>query len=394
MTLIKPFAYWEQRDSAVIPPAAQSLYLAGYNFYKFKGTRLGQAVQGGVAKISLDGTLDTTWTTNANPTNSNQVRFFVPLNGNIYADYRIPNSSTRAVRKLDSTGTSVASVPTTGGSIWNMHAREGSNFFIITGDNTLTYNGTSVRGIGKINEDLTRDTTWTTNVSTGPNGFVEKPFVSADRVGVTGQFTSWNSNTAYSRFVVLNYDGTVDTSFAKTGTFNGTRTYTCIYIDGKWIVGGDFTTYGGGTYNRIIAFNPDGSLNTTFNTNIGSGFAGGSIYGFLKISETQILVTGNFSSLNGVTMNRAAIINVDGTIPTNVFGTGFNGWNMGYADVDTSGNLYFAGAAQFTTYNTTNATNNIISLLPNGNVNNTFATGSGMQTSSTTTSEAGGLFIR
>jgi len=265
---------------------------------------------------------------------------------------------------------------------------------MITGDNTLTYNGTSVRGIGKINEDLTRNTTWTTNVGTGPNAFVNGAYVSADRIGVSGQYSSWNGAANTDKFVVLNYDGTRDTSFARTATFNGIRVYVSIFIDNKWIVAGDFTTYGGATYNRILAFNTDGTLNTTFNTNIGSGFGGGAVFNLVKKSDTEIIATGAFSSLNGVTMNRIAVINTDGTIPTNVFGTGFNGFSSGYVDVDASGNLYVAGAGPFTTYNTTNTSNNIISLLPNGSVNNTFATGSGMQTSTNTTAEAGGLFIR
>ena len=40
-----------------------------------------------------------------------------------------------------------------------------------------------------------------------------------------------------------------------------------VQSDGKILIGGDFTTIGGVTRNRIARLNPDGSLDTTFNPN-------------------------------------------------------------------------------------------------------------------------------
>ena len=392
MSFIKPIAYWQQPTVAGgTPPATQFVYLCGYNFYQWKGTRLGLADQGGIAKISLDGTLDTAWTTNANPTFSNQVRFFAPLNGNFYCDYRIPNSSTRAFRKLGSDGLSVGSVTTSGGTIWNVAAREGTDFVMVSGDTTINYGGSTIDGVGKINEDLTLNTTFATNIGTGPNAFVNGIGISSDRIAVTGQFSTWNGSSTYERFVILNHDGTRDTGFTRSGTFNG-NTFTAIFIDNKWIVGGAFTTYGGVTNNRIIAFNTDGSVDTTFTTNVGSGF-GNNVTGLYRVSDTQFVAVGTFTTLNGATQNRIALLNTDGTIPTNIFGTGFSNVPQ-YLDTDVSGKFYMAGAPVFATYNTVFTSNNFISTNADGTINNTFATGSAMQISTTSRAEAGGLYIR
>lgn len=394
MSLIKPISFWQQQTVAGIPAAVQNIYLCGYNFYKWNGTRLGLAVAGGIAKISLTGTLDTTWCSNANPTNSNQVRFFTPLNGNFYCDYRIPNSSTRAFRKLGSNGLSVGSVTTSGGTIWAMSSREGNDFVLITGDTNINFNGTTAKGIGKVNEDLTLNSTFATNVggSNGPNGFVNASALSSDRIAVLGNFTTWNGSATYERFVILNYDGTRDTGFTRSGAFNG-NCFGALFIDNKWIVTGAFTTYNGVTNNRIIAFNTDGTVDTTFTTNIGTGFNGTAL-SMHKVTDTQFVVSGTFTTLNGATRNNIALVNTDGTIPTNIFGTGLNTGGTLIA-MDADGKYYFASSPPLSTYQgATNTSNNFFAVNADGSINTSFVTGSAMQVNTTSRADAGGLYIR
>jgi len=394
--LIKPISFWKQPVVVGTTPAAQQfIYLNGYNFYKWNGTRLGLTTSGGIAKIDLTGSLDTTWTGNANPSGQTQVRFATPLNGNVYGDTRNTSGGNK-IKKWNSSGTAVAE-SAVGNSVWNMQAREGNSFFIITGDRTLTYGGTGITGIAKINESLTRDTTFNTNVGTGPQGgtgpaaFIISSHVSVDRIGVSGTFTSWNSNSTYERFVVLNYDGTRDTGFTRSGTFNG-NVNGSIFIDNKWIVGGLFTTYNGVTVNRVVAFNTDGSVNTTFTTNIGSGF-NGTVNSLTKVSDTQVLVAGEFTTLNGATRNRIALLNTDGTIPTNIFGTGF-GSTPYYISLDNTGKYYMA--TDVTTPATYNgySSRNFFPINADGSINSSFVTGSAMQVDGTNSASPGGLSVR
>lgn len=388
--IFQNFGFNQNYPVAATPAATQYVYLCGYNFYKWNGTQLGTNSGGGIAKIGLDGVLDTTWTTNANPSTS-QVRFFAPQQGNMYADFRV--GSTRTFRKLDTTGTSVGSVTTTGGSIWGMSTLEGNDFVMITGDTTISYGGTTVKGVGKVKEDLTLDSTFITNTTgaNGANAFVNGSSVSSNRIGVLGNFTTWNGLSAYDRFVVLNYDGSRDTGFSRTGNFNG-NCYGAVFINNRWIVGGLFTTYNGVTQNRIIAFNTDGTVDTTFTTNIGSGFNAG-VYGIYPYSSTQFVATGVFTTLNGVTQNRIALINSDGTIPSQPFGTGLNN-GAAIVGVDASGKYYLTCSPPITTYNTSNSANNFFALNTDGTINTSFTTGNGMQTTTNTVSDAGSMYVR
>lgn len=394
MSLIKPFAFNQRKIVSVAPPAAPAnLYINGYNFYKYDGTQLGSTGAGGVAKISPLGVLDTSWATNANPSGqTNQVRFGAPLDGYYYADVRTTNSSTRGFRKIDlSTGNVSSTVSTASGTIWFVTADVNSSSYVfITGDTTISFNGSSVVGIGKIDTTtLTRDSTFATNIGTGPNGFTAGCSLTPTQIAVTGNFTNWDGDTAYERFVVLNHDGTRDTSFTRSGAFNG-NTSRSLFLDGKWFVTGAFTTYNGVTNNRLVCFNSDGSVDTTFTTNLGTGF-NSSTLNIKKLTNTSFIVTGAFTTLNGNSAPRIAVVNTDGTPVSNVFGTGLNGTTDVAIDY-VNELIYIAGTdTTLTSYNGT-STNNIISINFDGTLNTSFVYGNGMQTSTSGVASAGNLW--
>lgn len=404
MSLIKPISYWQQQVvSAVTPPAGTPyLFLNGYNFYQWNGTRLGSTSTGGVAKVNLSGSLDTTWTNNANPSGTTQVRFSVPLSSSLFADSR--TTSGNRIRKIDlNTGTIVATT-TVGNSIWNMQAREGNTFFTATGDKGFSVGGTAVNAIAKINDDLTLDTTFNTNIGGGgtgggsPAGFADSSFISSNRIAVFGRWATWNGSSTYDRFVVLNYDGTTDTSFSRTGAFGGvlggsspTRVNGGCYQNGLWIVGGSFTTYNSNTRNGIVAFNPDGSENSAFATNSGTGF-NAVVYGVRPYGTTQILVIGEFTSYNGTSTNKICVLNTDGTFAFNPFaGTGYTGVPF-YPAYDSYLDKWYVVGDIISDYNGTSI-NNFIPLNGNYSINSGFTYGSGMQTSAPADSAGGGNFL-
>jgi hypothetical protein len=90
---------------------------------------------------------------------------------------------------------------------------------------------------------------------------------------VGGQFTSFNGNTR-NYLVRLNSDGTEDTSFyTNLGTgFNDVVAGVIIQSDGKIIILGEFTLFNGNTRYEIIRLNSDGTEDTSFYTNLGTGF--------------------------------------------------------------------------------------------------------------------------
>src|SRR4030066_154984 len=74
-----------------------------------------------------------------------------------------------------------------------------------------------------------------------------------------------------------------------------------IQSDNKILLGGGFTTIGGVTRNRIARVNSDGTLDTGFNPN-----ANGGILAIAIQSDNKILLGGSFTTIGGVTRNYIA----------------------------------------------------------------------------------------
>jgi hypothetical protein len=91
-----------------------------------------------------------------------------------------------------------------------------------------------------------------------------------------------------------------------------------VQADGKILVGGDFTTLGGGgtgttTRNNIGRLNADGSLDTSFNPG-----ANGTVIAIAVQADGKILVGGDFTTLGGggtgtTTRNHIGRLNTDGS---------------------------------------------------------------------------------
>ena len=76
--------------------------------------------------------------------------------------------------------------------------------------------------------------------------------------------------------------------------------------DGKILIGGDFTTYDGVTRNRIARLNSDGTLDPSF----GNGLAGASIWVlFVAVQpDGKVLIGGDFHMVQGVARIGAPVI--------------------------------------------------------------------------------------
>ena len=105
-------------------------------------------------------------------------------------------------------------------------------------------------------------------------------------------------------------DGTPDTTFsANIGNgFNNNVTLVAVQSDGKIVVGGYFTTINVTASSYIARLNADGTPDTTFSTNIGSGFSN-NVYGVAVQSDGKIVVGGEFTSINVTASNRIARLN-------------------------------------------------------------------------------------
>ncbi len=200
---------------------------------------------------------------------------------------------------------------------------------IVFGGFFTTFNGVTVNRIARINSDGTLDTAFAANTGTGANLGVNSVALQSDgKIVVAGSFTSWNG-TMVNRIVRLNSDGTLDTAFVSNvgGGFNSSPSSIAIQSDGSMVIVGSFTTFRGVTVNRIVRLDSSGSRDTSFTTNTGTAF-NDNLWSVAIQSDGKIVVGGLFTSFNGVTISCIVRLNSNGTLDTAFrtnTGTGTNG---------------------------------------------------------------------
>jgi uncharacterized delta-60 repeat protein len=182
---------------------------------------------------------------------------------------------------------------------------------IIIGGNFSQYNGVSRNRIARLNSDGSLDTSF--NPGTGLTNVIRSICIQPDgKIIIGGDFTTYNG-VSRNRIARLNSDGSLDTSFNPgTGADQFIRFLT-IGLDSKIIIVGDFTKYNGTPRNRIARLNSDGSLDTSFNPGTGADYAIFSIY---RQPDNKLIINGYFSQYNGVSRNRIARLNSDGSLDT------------------------------------------------------------------------------
>src|SRR6266508_3570350 len=89
--------------------------------------------------------------------------------------------------------------------------------------------------------------------------------------------------------------------------------------DGKVLIGGAFGSVTGCPRNGIARLNSDGSVDTTFNPGTGSGGDFPAIFSLAIQPDGKVLISGAFTSVNGVPHNRIGRLNADGSLDTNFF---------------------------------------------------------------------------
>lgn len=189
---------------------------------------------------------------------------------------------------------------------------------MIGGDVIKQYNNTSINSLTRLNSDGTLDTGFTNY------NFVTtySPRVKAIVKLASGKYVigAENIGAAYSGVTVgilfgLNSDGSFDTAFPYNQLGSGGNSVQDIIelSNGKILVGGEFTTYSGQSVSNVILLNTDGTLDTSFNT--GTGF-NGLVRTLYQIAAGTILVGGSFTTYNGSTVNSIVNLNLNGSIVT------------------------------------------------------------------------------
>ena len=199
---------------------------------------------------------------------------------------------------------------------------------------------------------------------------------STGKIVVGGDFTLYNA-TSYNYIIRFNNDGSVDSSFSIGTGFDASVRAIAIQSDDKILVGGDFGFFNGSTYRNIIRLNSDGTVDSTFNSVPGFD---GSVYSIVVRSDNKIYVGGSFSFYNSQASPSIIRLTSAGFTDTlfNI-GLGFNG-PVYSISIQSDDSLIVGGA--FNGYNGAFTQNNIIHLLDDGTYESSnFVSGTGFNNS-------------
>jgi uncharacterized delta-60 repeat protein len=197
---------------------------------------------------------------------------------------------------------------------------------ILIGGNFSAFGPTERNGVARLNVNGTLDTSFNpgTGAAAAGSAIVYALAQQLDgKVIVGGDFTSFNGVPARG-LVRLNSNGSVDTTFNTSVGANGSVRSLAIQPDGQILVGGTFTSMQGRPANSIARLNTDGTIDATFNPS-GSG-ANGPVLAINVQIDGKIVLGGDFGEFNGVTRRGITRLNPNGSNdPTINFGTGVNG---------------------------------------------------------------------
>ena len=225
-----------------------------------------------------------------------------------------------------------------------------TNGQLVAAGQFTTFNGQSRNKLARLNSDATLDPTFNTGLGADTN--INTMILQPDgRFVIGGDFTSVGGSLR-SRVARLLANGSLDTSFSVGSGANGSVNALALQADGKVLIGGGFTSFNGTARSRIARLNTSGSLDITFTPGTG---ANGLINALtLYPSGTnvgKVLVGGSFTTFDGVTVNRLVRLNADGTRDTTFTpGTGANS-TVAAVSLQSDGKILIGGL--FSTFNGT-----------------------------------------
>jgi uncharacterized delta-60 repeat protein len=190
----------------------------------------------------------------------------------------------------------------------------------LLGGDFTTFDGVSQNKIIRINDNGTKDNLLA--IGSGFNNTIENIKVQSDgKILVAGSFTTFNG-TAANSLIRLNNDGTRDNSFTIGTGFNDYVQVIILQPDGKIILGGNFTQFDGQTQNYCIRLNADGTKDSSFSIDTALN---NRVTSIVLQSDGKIILGGNFITFNGLNQNKLVRVNPDGTKDTTYdIGSGIN----------------------------------------------------------------------
>ncbi|MDC2862353.1 MULTISPECIES: hypothetical protein [unclassified Delftia] len=215
-----------------------------------------------------------------------------------------------------------------------------------------------IEGIARVNVDGSLDKTFAPPFLSPP---IYTVAVQSDgKLLIGGDFGRVNDQPTHSGIVRLNSDGSIDTTFNAGSLFPTSVRSIAIQPDGRIVIAGGFESVDGVSRNRIARINSDGSLDASFDP--GAGAEGGYPQNIALQPDGKVLLSGDFNIVSGKSRNNIARLHTDGTLD-NTFDPGEGADSVvSVVTLQSDGNALIGGL--FTSFNGTTR-NRIARLLMN-----------------------------
>jgi uncharacterized delta-60 repeat protein/uncharacterized repeat protein (TIGR01451 family) len=238
-----------------------------------------------------------------------------------------------------------------------------------------SFSGASLGGLARLNVDSTVDPTFLYHLA-GANAAINQVLIQTDgRIVIGGPFTAFNGVDRYHIARLLS-DGTIDSSFSPGSGADGSlfalaESFPPGGTNRSLLVGGNFTHINGVPLTGLARLNDDGTVNSTFAPvfNSGSTIYALALYPTNVPHAGQILVGGDFSTVDGASRNGIARLNPDGSLDA-TFNPGQGATNAVRAiAIQLDGNIVVGGS--FTNFDVA-PLNYIARLNPDGSLDSNF----------------------
>lgn len=354
--------------ATVVKTQPDGKVLIGGNFTVVNGV-----ARHGVARLNADGTLDTSF----DPPDFYDPTIFNGLGLTIYSievqstgkilvggQFSVIGATNRDIVRLntdgslDTTFTDLSSELSITENVIRIIVRPDDSIFML---GAFSFSNHFYQQVAKLDANGTPDPTFS---FIGTGGNIKEAAVQAD-----GRL--YVSDIAIGRYMS---SGAGDSSYHIAQSSGGTITEIAVQPDNKILIAGTFSAVDGFTFGRIARLNTDGTVDLSFNTN-GLG-AGGPINDIVLAADGKIFVGGSFSTYNGVTRNRVAKLNSDGTLDNSfVYTPPAAGTVVNDMDLLPTGKLAVVG----TTLGTTAAPASVVVLNADGSADAGFTARNGKQ---------------
>ncbi len=183
-------------------------------------------------------------------------------------------------------------------------ASDGSVF---AGGAFTSFAGSPAPGVVKLAADGTRASGFSIGTGNANNANPVRALAVANdgKLIVAGAFDAW-ADASVGGIVRLNTDGSRDTTFLNGFGADGVVYALAALSDGRLYVGGAFTTFGGGERRGLVRLSAAGVIDPVFD--VGAGFSGGEVRALGLATDGRVATGGTFSSYQGVTRSRVAIL--------------------------------------------------------------------------------------